>query len=161
MKWFIVILLAGVVAALTMVLRIPIPGTQGYMNLGDMGVVFCGLFLGKKYGAIAGGVGSTAADLIGGFFVFAPITLLAKGLEGFVAGGLGRKHAAWLGLAVGIMVSVYFVAEVFLPGIGLAAAVSELPFNLVQAAVGAIGGFAVYKGVKLALPQEGEKENGE
>lgn len=56
MKWFLVILLAGVVAALTMVLRIPIPGTQGYMNLGDMAVVFSGLFLGKKYGAIAGGI---------------------------------------------------------------------------------------------------------
>lgn len=152
MKWFLVILLAGVVAALTMVLRIPIPGTQGYMNLGDMAVVFSGLFLGKKYGAIAGGIGSAAADLIGGFFVFVPITLIAKGVEGYVAGSLGRRHPAWLALAGGIMVSIYFVAEVFLPGMGLAAAISELPFNLVQAVVGALGGFAVYKGVELGLP---------
>ena len=54
------------------------------------------------------------------------------------------------------MVAVYFVAEIFLPGVGLAAALSELPFNLIQAVVGAIGGFLIYKGVKLALP-EGKK----
>ena len=160
MKWFLVLLLAGVVAALTMVLRIPIPGTQGYMNLGDMAVVFSGLFLGRKYGAVAGGLGRAAADPIGGFFVFAPITLVAKGAEGFIAGSLGKRHPAWLALAVGTMVSVYFVAEVFLPGIGLAAAISELPFNLVQATAGALGGLAVYKGVRLALPEAGEREDG-
>lgn len=157
MKWFIVLLLAGVVAALTLVIRIPIPGSQGYLNLGDMAVVFSGLFLGKKYGAIAGGVGSAAADLIGGFLIFAPVTLVAKGLEGFIAGGLGRKHPAWVGLAVGTMVATYFLAEVFLPGMGLAAAVSELPFNAVQAAVGAIGGIAVHRGVRLALPTKGSE----
>ncbi|MGQ0551710.1 MAG: ECF transporter S component [Planctomycetota bacterium] len=153
MKWFVVLLLAGVVASLTMVIRIPIPGTQGYLNLGDMAVVFSGLFLGKKYGAIAGGAGSAAADMIGGFFIFAPVTLLAKGLEGFIAGSLGRKHGGWVGLAVGAMVFVYFVAEIFLPGMGLAAAVSELPFNAVQAVVGAVGGIAVHRGVQLAFPQ--------
>ena len=159
MKWFVIVLLAGVVAALTMVLRIPIPGTQGYMNLGDMAVVFSGLFLGKKYGWIPGGLGSAAADVIGGFFIFAPITFLAKGLEGFIAGTLGRQHSAWLALAVGAMVTVYFVAEVFLPGMGPAAAISELPFNVVQAGVGAIGGLAIYKGVTLALPEsEGETD---
>ena len=56
------------------------------------------------------------------------------------------------------MVSVYFLAEIFLPGMGLVAALSELPFNLVQAAVGAIGGVAIYKGVTVALP-EIEKPN--
>jgi uncharacterized membrane protein len=153
MKVFLVILLAGVTAGLTMVVRIPIPGTGGYLNLGDMAVVFCGLLLGGRWGAIAGGVGSASADFIGGFFIFVPVTLIAKGLEGFIAGTLGKKNAYWLILAVSTMVIVYFVAEIFLPGMGLSAAVSELPFNVIQAAIGGIGGYVIYKAVILALPQ--------
>jgi uncharacterized membrane protein len=153
MKILWCILFAGVTAALTLVVRIPIPGTGGYLNLGDMAVVFCGLYLGGKWGGLAGGIGSAAADVIGGFFVFAPVTLIAKGLEGFIAGTLGRKNLLWLILAAGVMVIGYFVAEVFLPGMGIVPALSELPFNLIQAVVGAIGGIALYRGVKLALPE--------
>lgn len=153
MKTTLIIILAGVTAALTMLVRIPIPGTGGYLNLGDMAVVFCGLFLGGRWGAVAGGIGSAAADLIGGFFVFAPVTLIAKGLEGFIAGALGKKRLYWLALAGAAMVATYFVAEIFLPGMGWSAAVSELPFNTIQALVGAIGGLAIYKGVSIAFPQ--------
>ena len=152
MKSFLVILLAGITAALTLVVRIPIPGTGGYLNLGDISVVFCGLLLGR-WGALAGAVGSAAADVIGGFFIFAPVTLIAKGLEGYIAGTIARKNHFWIILAVSIMVATYFIAEIFLPGMGLAQALSELPFNLIQAAAGAMGGILVFRGVSLALPQ--------
>ena len=159
MKIFWCILFAGVTAGLTLVVRLPIPGTGGYLNLGDMAVVFCGLYLGGRWGFVAGGIGSAAADIIGGFFVFAPVTLIAKGLEAFIAGTLGKKSPYWLALAAATMVSVYFVAEIFLPGIGLAAALSELPFNLIQAVAGAVGGLLIYKGVTLSLPKGKSKEN--
>ncbi len=155
LKTFLIILFAGITAALTLVIRIPIPGTGGYLNLGDTAVVFCGLFLGGWWGAVAGGLGSAAADLFGGFFIFAPITFLAKGLEGYIAGTLGKKSFYWIVLAASAMVFVYFIAEIFLPGMGFNAALSELPFNLVQAAVGGVAGITVYKGVKLALPSSG------
>lgn len=149
----LVIVLAGMTTALTMVVRIPIPATEGYLNLGDMAVVFCGLLLGGRWGLLAGGIGSAAADLIGGFFIFIPITFLAKGLEAYIAGTLAKRSPYWLALAGGTMVAVYFTAELFLPNMGFAAAVTELPFNLVQAFVGAVGGWAVYKGVTIAFPK--------
>jgi uncharacterized membrane protein len=154
MKAFLIVLLAGATAALTIVVRVPIPGTGGYLNFGDIAVVFCGLFLGRKYGAVARDVGSALADVIGGFFVFAPITLVAKGLEGFLAGWLGhtRLRLVLLPLASLTMVAVYFLAELFLPGMGLGPALSELPFNLIQAFVGAYGGYLVFAGVNKALP---------
>jgi len=182
MKTFLVILLAGATAALTVVVRVPIPGTGGYLNFGDIAVIFCGLFLGKKFGGLAGGIGSAFADVIGGFFIFAPITLLAKGLEGFIAGYIsekrftsslidtvfsdaGRKKSreqiridlltiALLFFASFTMVAVYFVSELFLPGVGIAAAVSEVPFNIIQAVSGAVGGYFVFIAVKKALPFE-------
>ncbi len=182
MKTFLVILLAGATAALTVVVRVPIPGTGGYFNFGDIAVVFCGLFLGKKFGALAGGLGSALADVIGGFFIFAPITLIAKGLEGFIAGIISEKRFARLPLdtvfspaeekksrkqirinlvtiallffAGFTMVTVYFVSELFIPGGGLGAAVSEVPFNIIQAVSGAVGGYFVFIAVIKALPAE-------
>ena len=150
----VVMLFAGITAALTLAVRIPIPGSGGYLNAGDMAVIFSGLFLGGKWGAMAGGIGSAAADIIGGFSAFAPVTLIAKGIEAFLAGAFKDKYM-YVGVGSGVlsMVAVYFVAEIYLPGLGYSAAVSELPFNLIQAAVGGGGGIAIFKGVALALPK--------
>jgi uncharacterized membrane protein len=150
-KLIFAVVFAGITAALTLIIRIPIPGTGGYLNMGDSAVVFCGLFLGGWWGALAGGLGSASADLFGGFFIFAPITLIAKGLEGLIAGTLGRKNIYWVTLAVIVMVAVYFVAEIFLPGMGPTAALSELPFNIVQACVGGFAGVLIYRGVQRAF----------
>jgi len=147
--------LAAVVFVITMFIRIPIPRTGGYLNLGDVLVLFGGLYLGPRWGTIAGGVGSAIADLVG-FPVFAPYTLVVKALEGFLAGAL-RKKAPWLGCLLGalIMVGGYFLTEaVLLAGaIGLSAAVVELPFNLFQGAVGVLGALAVWKATRDNLPK--------
>ncbi len=79
--------LTVVVALMTLFVRIPLP-TRGYFNVGDVAVVFAGLVLGSLsrerrfgWGAAAGGIGSALADIIGGYAIFAPVTLIAKGLE--------------------------------------------------------------------------------
>ena len=147
------IILAGTTAALTLLIRIPIPAVGGYLNIGDMAVIFCGLFLGKYRGACAAGVGSAIADLLGGFFIFAPITLIAKGIEAFIAGALGRKNPYWLILAGILMVACYFTTTIFLPGMGFSAAISALPFDIIQGMLGIVGGFFIYKSVVAALPK--------
>ncbi|MBV9864767.1 MAG: ECF transporter S component [Abitibacteriaceae bacterium] len=153
MRLFLVLVLMAVTTALTMVVRIPIPATGGYLNFGDMSVVFCGLMLGGRWGSVAGGVGSAAADVLGGFVAFAPITLIAKGLEAAIVGTLGKKHLLWVFPAVLAMVAVYFFAEIFMPGMGLAPALAEIPANVIQAIVGGIGGISLYKAVISALPE--------
>jgi hypothetical protein len=84
---------------------------------------------------------------------------VAKGLEGFLAGMIGATGIAvfLLPLAGLCMVAVYFIAELFLPGVGLAAALSEVPFNLIQAFVGAFGGYLVFKAVLKALPKKKDR----
>jgi len=139
-----------VVALMTLFIRIPLP-SRGYFNFGDVAVVFSGLVLGglaprRKFwwGGAAGGVGSALADIIGGFGMFAPITLLAKGAEGglcaLAAGRRGAGHWVLMALGGGAMVACYFIAEAVMPNIGLQGAVSELVPNLIQACGGIIGG---------------------
>lgn len=64
----------------TMIIKLPTPGTGGYVHLGDAFVILSGILLGPVYGAIAGGIGSALADLLGGYFIYVPITLIVKAL---------------------------------------------------------------------------------
>lgn len=143
-----------VVALITLFIRIPLP-SRGYFNFGDVAVVFSGLVLGsltqrKKFwwGAGAGGIGSALADIIGGFGLFAPITLIAKGAEGgLCALASGRKNfSRWVLIVIGgaAMVACYFIAEALMPNIGLQGAVSEIIPNLIQAGGGIAGGVLAF-----------------
>lgn len=146
--------LTAVVALTTLFIRVPLP-SRGYFNFGDVAVVFAGLVLGTLggrkgfiWGAAAGGVGSALADIIGGFGLFAPITLIAKGAEGALAAwAAGRTRVLhWVCLVLGgaAMVAVYFVAETLMPNIGLQGAVAEIVPNLIQAGGGIAGGRITY-----------------
>ena len=73
-------LFAALACVATMSIRIPTPGTGGYIHPGDAIVILAGIILGPVYGMLAGGIGSALSDLIGGYFVYVPITLVIKGL---------------------------------------------------------------------------------
>ncbi|HNV63400.1 MAG TPA: ECF transporter S component [Candidatus Cloacimonas acidaminovorans] len=146
MKWYLIVGLTVMVMIATVLVRIPVPG-GGYFNLGDVVIIFSGLFGGWKAGLIAGGIGSALADLIG-FPVFAPITLIVKGLEGLVA-GLAKPAVKWQiyffpAIAVIIMIAGYFLGCWLFPNLGLAVAIADLPVNIIQAVAGYIGGIALH-----------------
>src|ERR671922_2655141 len=126
----------------TYLFQIPIPSTQGYFNLGDIMIFISAFTFGPIVGGFAGGIGSSLSDFFGGFGVFAPFTLVIKGLEGYVAGLIcqragEKKRALLLAWAAGsvVMVLGYFLAESYFISLvfgssdftGIAAASGELP----------------------------------
>ena len=92
------LVLAALFAALTYVatniIRVPIPATDGYINLGDCVVLLGAFLLGPVYGAAAGGIGSALADIISGYAVFAPGTFVIKALIAVIAAAILRPSAA-------------------------------------------------------------------
>ena len=80
--------------------------------------------------------------------MFAPITLIAKGAEGgLCALASGRyKFSRWVFILLGgaAMVACYFIAEAFMPNIGLQGAVSEIIPNFIQAGGGIAGGVLAF-----------------
>ena len=76
----------ALVTLATMAVRIPNPATQGYINLGDALLFTLALVFGWRIGGLAGGVGSALADALGGYFIWAPWTLVIKGIEGVLVG---------------------------------------------------------------------------
>jgi uncharacterized membrane protein len=104
-------ILTALTAAVTYASYLPFSPTKGYFNLGETMVFFSALAIGWREGAICGGIGSAAADILLGSGIYAPITALAKGAEGFIAGVLGRLKggAHWgplLGIVIGILIAV-------------------------------------------------------
>jgi len=75
----------------TVVFSLYIPATEGFFNIGEAGVYIAALTGGPLVGAVAGGIGSMFADLYLGYGIYAPATLVIKGIEGFIVGYLSIK----------------------------------------------------------------------
>jgi uncharacterized membrane protein len=152
----LVALLIALTTVFTLLIRIPTPA-RGYANLSDVAITFSGLLFGPWVGAIAGGVGTALADLLGGYPFFAPLSLIAHGVEGLLIGGLGWKRRsvaamilAWLA-GTAAMVAIYLVGEgLFYTGWALALA--EAPINLLQGILGAVVGIPLVLAVRRAYP---------
>ena len=99
------------------------------------------------------------SDLIGGYFVYVPITLVIKGLVALVSGliyqkmcrsGKNRYIAVILGGITDIVFVAggYFICEFFLYGSGAAA---SIPANIIQGVGGLIISAVLYP-VLIAIP---------
>ena len=157
------LILAALFAALscvaTMSIRIPTPGTGGYIHPGDAIVILSGVILGPVWGFFAGGIGSALSDLIGGYFVYVPITFVIKGLGALVAGHLYQKigktqKSRYVAVVLGGVADIilvaggYFVCEYFIYGAGAAA---SIPANIIQGIGGLVISCILYP-IMITLP---------
>lgn len=139
---------------------ISIPVGQGYLNFSDIAIFFSAFAFGPWVGLVAGGLGTAFADLSLGYTQFAPVTFLAHGLEGLLAGYLAMKMAgsmryaiAWLVGALA-MIGIYFVGEAVFEVLGgLGQALTDFPVNIVQTVVGGVVAIALLAAVRRAYPQ--------
>jgi uncharacterized membrane protein len=160
-----ILALSGVMAALvfvaTLMIQIPVPATGGYIDFGDIMIFVTALTFGSLIGGLAGGIGSSLSDAISGYAVYAPFTLIIKGLEGAIAGKISNQKAFWrdaIAVTVGgtEMVGGYFLAEFFPLHVGWAALV-EVPGNITQIVVGAAVGIPVALVLRRTLPEAWRK----
>ena len=109
LKLVIAALLAAMTCVATMVIKIPLTATGGYINLGDCIVVLSGILLGPLYGGLAAGLSKNNAV----------------------------KTAIIGAIAECFMIAGYFFFEAVVMGFGLGAAAS-IPGNAIQGIVGLI-----------------------
>lgn len=145
-------LFAALTFVATFIIKVPTV-TGGFVNIGDCMVIISGIFLGPVYGALAAGIGSALTDLIGGYLVFAPATLIIKSAMALVCALLYKdikKTNAILAaivcavIAEVIMVSGYFLFDLILTN-SFETATAGMLGNLVQAAFGLICSIVLYK----------------
>jgi len=147
----------AIVAVMISIIPVPIPATGGFTHPGAIAEIFIALAFGPFVGGIAAAVGGAIADLALGYGSFAPLTFLAHGSLGAIAGYLGWQKGirgmivAWIvgGLS---LAAIYFVGEATVYDYGVAGAAAELPINLFQVGLGVLG-LLLYRLVKQAYPQ--------
>ena len=140
-------LFAALACVATMSIRIPTPGTNGYIHPGDAIVILSGIILGPVYGALAAGLGSAMSDLLGGYFIYVPITFIIKALIAMLSGYAFKKIShkgkhQFAGVIAGGVIDIILVAG----GYGFceallyspAGALTSLPANLTQGCGGLI-----------------------
>ena len=157
------LILAALFAALscvaTMSIRIPTPGTSGYIHPGDAIVILSGVILGPVWGFLAGGIGSALFDLIGGYFIYVPITFVIKGLVALASGLLYQKvgknqKSRYIAVILGGVADIilvaggYFVCEFFIYGAGAAA---SIPANIIQGVGGLVISCILYP-ILISIP---------
>ena len=145
-------LMMAMIVVATMILVIPNPFTTGYIHLGDAMIFLSVLILGWKHGAVASGVGSALADILVGYAIWAPWTLVIKGIMGAVMGlfilkamhkpgksifGVPVYQLIGMILAGLFMAAGYYVAEGVIYGNFVVAALG-IPWNILQFSVGTV-----------------------
>ncbi len=136
----------------TMVIQIPMPATNGFINIGDSMIFITSILFGPTAGMLAGGIGSSLADLLSGYGHWAPFTLIIKGAEGFVVGYLMKnslnKTKMIFSCIIGalLMIFGYYVAGGILEG-SFIVSLESVPGNIFQG----IGSIVIGVPVAMAI----------
>lgn len=121
----LVALATALVTVATYSFQIYLPVTKGYFNIGEAAIYLVALLTGPYMGAFAGGVGSMLSDILGGYWFYAPGTLIIKAAEGGLLGLLASRRPAlskrgWqlssLLLGSALFLAIYFVGTTYFVG---------------------------------------------
>ena len=84
-------LMTALIFTATYIIKIPNPATGGYTHMGDCMIFLGVMVLGRKQGALAGGLGGALSDLLSGAAVWVLPTFFIKYAMGWIMGLLLEK----------------------------------------------------------------------
>lgn len=128
-------------------IKLPISINGGLVHLGTAMLFIASILFGPKKGALAGAIGMGLFDIVGGWLLWAPITIVARGIQGFIVGKIawsnGRKGSSLAFnviatiVSIPFMIAVYYFGEVILYGNWIVP-LTSIPGDLLQNALGMI-----------------------
>ncbi|AYM03988.1 ECF transporter S component [Levilactobacillus yiduensis] len=134
-------ILTAMTVALSILVVIPVPATNGFVTLCEVGIYTSAILFGPKVGAIVGGGSGFLIDIITGYPVWCLFSLVIHGTQGFTVGYLTSQQQPRLKtylvpLLIGsaIMVAGYFFATALL--FGWPAGLASVFGNCLQVAFG-------------------------
>lgn len=135
------------IATVFLNIKLPIKANGGLVHLGTAMLFIASILFGPKKGAIAGAAGMGLFDVVGGWLIWAPITIVARGVQGFIVGKIawakGRKgdnltlNIVAMVISMPIMMAIYYMGEVILYS-NWVAPLASIPGDIVQNMLGLI-----------------------
>ncbi|MFY0802608.1 ECF transporter S component [Peribacillus frigoritolerans] len=128
-------------------IKLPIAANGGLVHLGTAMLFIASILFGPKKAALAGAIGMGLFDIVGGWTLWAPITIVARGLQGYIVGKIawskGRNGTSIAFNVIATIVSIPFMIAVYYIGEGILygnwiAPLASIPGDLVQNILGII-----------------------
>ncbi|MFF2456253.1 ECF transporter S component [Peribacillus simplex] len=128
-------------------IKLPISANGGLVHLGTAMLFIASILFGPKKAALAGAIGMGLFDIVGGWALWAPITIVARGLQGYIVGKIawskGRNGTSIAFNVIATIVSIPFMIAVYYIGEGILygnwiAPLASIPGDLVQNILGII-----------------------
>ena len=133
-------------------IRLPFAPNGGLIHLGNLPLFVAAILFGKRTGMIAGGIGMALFDLMSGWTLWAPFTLVIVGCT--------EKHQTFpfyllaLVAACAIKIVGYYFAEAIIYG-NLIVPITSIPGNLIQVGVAAVITLVIIHPLRLAVEHTG------
>ncbi|MEY8732071.1 ECF transporter S component [Peribacillus frigoritolerans] len=128
-------------------IKLPIAANGGLVHLGTAMLFIASILFGPKKAALAGAIGMGLFDIVGGWTLWAPITIVARGLQGYIVGKIawskGRNGTSIAFNVIATIVSIPFMIAVYYMGEGILygnwiAPLASIPGDFVQNILGII-----------------------
>ncbi len=134
--------LTALTIVVTLIIIIPLSSNSGYLNLSDALIIIGSNITFPVGGMIIGICSGAICDLISGYTTYIPFTIIAKGLEGFLAGyffkNIKSEKLKYLSLFIAgfIMGCIYFIPDFAF--FGFSVAILNMPLNILQGIMGGL-----------------------
>lgn len=136
-------LMAALIFVATYMIKIPNPSTGGYSHMGDCMIFMAVIFIGRKNGSLAAGIGGALSDFLAGAPIWILPTLIIKYVMAFIMGTVIKakpesRKLQIAGAVVGglFQIAAYTLVKIVL--IGLTPAIASIPNLSIQTLVGIV-----------------------
>ena len=138
-------ILAALIFTATLInIKLPI-GQGGLIHLGTSMLFIAAILFGPKKGALAGAIGMGLFDILGGWAIWAPTTIISRALQGLIVGKIAwsKGHRGdniglnILGAVVSmpVMIAVYYIGQAIMFKSWIAP-LASVPGDIIQNVVG-------------------------
>nr|WP_269135988.1 ECF transporter S component [Sporosarcina cyprini] len=141
-------ILSTIVLLSTVFINIKLPiGQGGLIHLGTAALFIVAILFGPKKGALAGAIGMGLFDIFGGWIIWAPTTIIARALQGYIVGKIAwskgyRGESVKLNILAAVastpvMLAVYYIGQGIMYN-NWVAPLASIPGDLIQSVVGLV-----------------------
>lgn len=132
---------AALVVAISLLIIIPIPASNGFFTFADVGIITASLLFGPIGGLVVGAMSGGLIDLLSGYAQWIIFSAIIHGAQGYLAGLAKdknlKKQLAYFVLSVVVMVLGYAIGNWLLYGT-FTSAIAGLFTNILQSSLGVI-----------------------
>lgn len=153
--------ISGVLTALVFVVTayLHVPTTNGYIHVGDGLIYLAACMLPWQYAMAVGACGALLADCLTGFAIWAPASVIIKGVTALLFSSNGNKVMStrnWLALIPAALLCAmgYYIYESLLYG-SFVASLAGIPASLTQSAASSV----LFVVMGLAIDKTNYKSN--